>query len=64
MALPEEMEQKRLVGFHSPKGLVGGAEPADVAAGTEEQKPEDGQAKIDPVAASDPPRQAGDDIHH
>lgn len=52
------------MGFHLPKGFVCRSEPADVAAGTEEDKPEDGQTKIDPVASSDPPRQARNYIHY
>lgn len=57
-------KQNGLVGFHLPKGFVCRSEPADVAAGTEEDKPEDGQTKIDPVASSDPPRQARNYIHY
>ena len=54
----------RLVGSHLPKGFVRRSEPADVAAGTEENKPEDGQAKIDPRASSDPPGQARNYVHY
>lgn len=62
ISLPEEANC--LVCSHLPKGFVRWAEPADVAAGTEENKPEDGQAKIDPRASSDPPGQARNYIHY
>lgn len=60
---PRKPKQNGLPGSPLPEGFVRGSEPADVAAGTEEDQPEDGQTKIGPVASSDPPRQARDYVH-
>ena len=47
---------------HSPEGLVCGPEPAHVAAGGEQQQPDQGQAEVGSRAAGDPPGQAGDEV--
>lgn len=47
---------------HSPEGLVGGPEPAHVAAGGEEQQPEQGQPEVGSRATADPPGKAGDEV--
>lgn len=49
----------RAPGPSLPEGLVGRPEPAHIAAGSEENKPEDGQAKIGTRSARNPPGQAG-----
>lgn len=59
----DEEEGHEIKGAVRPKGFVHRSEPADVAAGAEEDQPEDGQAKVDTIATSNPPRQAGNDVH-
>lgn len=60
---PKGKGKQTFLGSHVPKGFVHRSEPADVAAGAEEDQPEDGQAKVDTIATSNPPRQAGNDVH-
>lgn len=60
---PKGKGKQTFLGSHVPKGFVHRSEPADIAAGAEEDQPEDGQAKVDTIATSNPPRQAGNDVH-
>lgn len=46
-----------------PEGLVRRPEPAHITAGSEDNQPEQGQAKIGTCSARNPPGQAGHEVY-